>query len=118
LLIDHRIRQGQQSSLKAKGPAGRDLLHDEVPRMLWPGQAIGIGPRRRDVLRAGCLLAQAFVRPLGIVLLPEGIKVPWHRFDRLVLQCPMHALVRAVLLRTAGPDALVGHAESHPPGDN
>jgi hypothetical protein len=44
--------------------------------ILESGQPLRIGTRRRVVVRRGRFLLQAFVRPLLIVLMTEGVEVP------------------------------------------
>ena len=44
VLVDHRIREIQQSALKAERSAGGDLLHQEVARILDRRQPIGVRP--------------------------------------------------------------------------
>jgi hypothetical protein len=68
VLIDHRVGEVQQAVLETKGAAGRDLLDDEIPRILGDGKALRIGPWRCPVLRSWCLLSQPLVWPFRVVL--------------------------------------------------
>src|ERR1700680_3953897 len=62
------------------------------------------------------------MRTLGVVFRPEAIEhlllrsaALLHRADRLAFESPVHSLVRSVLIRSSGKDALMLNSEPHPP---
>ena len=122
VLIDHGVGEIEQTVAEAEGAAGRDLLHEEVPGVLEGREAIRVGTRGRCVAARRRLLPETFVRPLGVVLTPEGVEVALlggtglaDGLDRLAFERAMHAFMRPVVLRTARVDPLVHDAEAHPP---
>lgn len=62
--------------LKPERPAGGDLLHQAVPRILEGREPLRIGPWRRGILRRRRLLVESLVRSFGVVLLAERIEGP------------------------------------------
>src|SRR5437773_11719417 len=83
--------------------------HCIMPRIRDRQERRGVGTRRRVVQARGQVLAERFVRPLGVVALPEpveppllsGERAPW-RPRGLGLERLVHALVPPVPLRMRG----------------
>lgn len=109
-----RVGEKQEPVLEANRPGIRDALHQEVPRILEWRQLRRIGAQGGDVARRRRIAAECGVgahlvvlpaeRGEGALLLRE-IRRGWARglrFERAV-----HPLVRPILLRRGGADALM-----------
>src|SRR2546428_13061942 len=121
-MLLQRFGDEEQSLLEPDRPRVRDALHDEVSGVLDGRQSPGIGTGRRPIARRGRGALEELVRSLGVVLRAEAVERALlgrerrsrgpnrFRLERLV-----HPLVRAVLLRRRGSDALMLNAEPQPP---
>ncbi len=83
----------------------------------------GYGRRGWRVARRRRVVVERFVGSLVVVHVAEPVELPLlraevggRRTSRVLLQRLVHALVRAVLLRARGVDALLRDAELQPPG--
>lgn len=122
VVVRERLRNEEQSMLEAKRSAGRDLLHQEVPGIFLGRELSRVRPGRGRVVRRWRVASQVLVRPFHVVLAAKGVERPllrggigpW-RANGGALQRPVHALMRAVLLRSSRMDALMLNAEPHPP---
>ena len=85
-------------------------------------QLLGEGSRRWRVHLGRAFAVQRLMRPLVVALLAKSVEA-FLLLQRMLscrsrgfgLQCPMHPLVLAVLLRVPRIDAFVHNPQSHPP---
>ena len=99
-----------------------DAMRMHVARVDHLGQALGIGPRRRDVEARWCSLRERLMRAFGVVVTAEqvkasllGARVGRGRLRGSALKGAVHALVTPILLRLSGFDAFGDDPQANPP---
>lgn len=118
VLMGERVCNIQEFVAEREPPARRDLLDEDVRRVLEGWYAGWERTRDRPVVRSRHLAVEVDLQPLLAVLAPERIKRGEMRSGRpngAALRRAMHALMRAVLLRKVGMSPLVLNVQPHPP---
>ena len=116
------VAEERLTRLQANVPAVAHAPDFPVQRVVWVRPVFRVRARRRAPEGARCAVADAFVRPLVVIALAEGVEATLlgaqaagGRPGRLALALAMHPFVGAVLLWTRRRDALMHDAELHPP---
>lgn len=123
VLAVERLAEEDLTGSEAKAARIRDPSNFAVTRVLGTGDALRERPRRGHPDRARRGVIERLMRALVVEAAAENVEASLLRGmvrsgwpSGVSLQRAMHAFVRAVLLRTAGEDALMRDAQLHPPG--